>query len=37
MLPFLKICDAELTGLVSDDQVRSAVMALLMKDCYPEL
>ena len=37
MLPFVKICDAELTGLVSDDQVRSAVLTLLMKDCYPEL
>ena len=37
MLPFVKICDVELTGLVSDDQVRSAVLALLMKDCYPEL
>jgi hypothetical protein len=37
MLPFIKICDVELTGLVSDDQVRSAVMALLMEDCYPEL
>ncbi len=37
MLPFIKICDVELTGLVSDDQVRSAVMALFMKDCYPEL
>ncbi|MHA1587215.1 MAG: PAS domain S-box protein [Candidatus Thorarchaeota archaeon] len=35
MLPFVKICDVELTGLVSDDQVRSAVMMLLMKDCYP--
>ncbi len=37
MLPFIKICDSELIGLVSDDQVRSAVMALLMKDCYPDL
>ncbi len=37
MLPFIKICDVELTGLVSDDQVRSAVFALLMKECYPEL
>ena len=36
MLPFIKICDVELTGLVSDDQVRSAVLALLMKDCFPE-
>jgi PAS domain S-box-containing protein len=37
MLPFIKICDVELTGLVSDDEVRSAVFALLMKDCYPDL
>ncbi|MBD3405313.1 MAG: PAS domain S-box protein [Candidatus Lokiarchaeota archaeon] len=36
MLPFIKICDKELTGFVADDQVRSAVMNLLMKPCYPE-
>lgn len=35
MLPFIKICDKELTGLVDEDQVRSAVMNLLMKPCYP--
>ena len=35
MLPTVKICDTELTGLVSDDQVRTALTALVLKPCCP--
>ncbi|TFH10457.1 MAG: PAS domain S-box protein [Candidatus Thorarchaeota archaeon] len=36
MLPFIKICDTELTGFISDESIRSAVLNLAMKDCYPD-
>ena len=36
MLPFIKICDAELTGFISDEAIRSAVLNLAMKSCYPD-
>lgn len=36
MVPLLRICrDQELTGLVSEDQVRSALLGLVVKSCYP--
>jgi hypothetical protein len=36
MVPLVRICkDRELTGLVSDDQVRSALLTLAVKSCYP--
>jgi signal transduction histidine kinase len=36
MLPFIKLCDVELTGFVSDESIRSAVLNLAMKNCYPD-
>ena len=36
MLPFIKICDTELTGFISDESIRSAILNLAMKDCYPD-
>ncbi|MGY5878700.1 MAG: PAS domain S-box protein [Candidatus Thorarchaeota archaeon] len=36
MLPYIKICDTELTGFISDESIRSAVLNLAMKDCYPD-
>jgi hypothetical protein len=36
MLPFIKICDQKLTGFISDEAIRSAVLNLAMKDCYPD-
>ena len=36
MLPFIKICDAELSGFISDEAIRSAVLNLAMKSCYPD-
>ena len=36
MLPFIKICDTELTGFISDEAIRSAVLNLAMKECYPD-
>jgi len=36
MLPFIKICDVELTGFISDESIRSAVLNLAMKKCYPD-
>jgi hypothetical protein len=36
MVPLVRICkDRNLTGLVSDDQVRSALLTLVVKSCYP--
>lgn len=37
MLPFIRICNEELTGFISDEAIRSAVLILATKDCYPEL
>ncbi len=36
MLPFIKICDVELSGFISDDEIRTAVANLAMKSCYPD-
>jgi len=36
MLPYIKICDIELTGFISDEAIRSAVLNLAMKNCYPD-
>ncbi|MFX1605471.1 MAG: PAS domain S-box protein [Promethearchaeota archaeon] len=36
MLPYLKICNHELTGFISESSIRSSVMNLLMTNCYPE-
>jgi len=36
MLPFIKICDEELSGFISDESIRSAVAKLAMMHCYPD-
>lgn len=36
MLPYIKICEIELTGFISDESIRSAVLKLAMKNCYPD-
>jgi PAS domain S-box-containing protein len=36
MLPYLKICEHELTGFISESSIRSSVMNLLMTNCYPD-
>jgi PAS domain S-box-containing protein len=36
MLPFIKICDDELTGFVGAEVVRSALLKLLGQPCYPD-
>jgi signal transduction histidine kinase len=36
MLPCIRICDSELVGLVSDEQIRNNLFALLVKPCYPD-
>jgi PAS domain S-box-containing protein len=36
MLPFIKICETELTGFISDEAIRSAVLNLAVKNCYPD-
>ncbi len=36
MLPFIKICEEHLTGFISDEAIRSAVLNLAMKNCYPD-
>lgn len=36
MLPYIKICNEELTGFISELAIRSAVMNLLMTNCYPD-
>jgi len=36
MLPYIKICDTELTGFISDESIRIAVLNLAMKACYPD-
>jgi len=35
MLPSIKICDTELTGFISDESIRNAVLNLALKKCYP--
>ena len=36
MLPYIKICDKEHTGFISESAIRSSVMNLLMTKCYPD-
>jgi PAS domain S-box-containing protein len=36
MLPFIKICEEQLTGFISDEAIRSAVLSLAVKNCYPD-
>ena len=36
MLPCVRICDSELVGLVTDEQIRNNLFTLLVKPCYPE-
>lgn len=36
MLPYIKICKEELTGFISESAIRSAVMTLMMTNCYPD-
>ncbi len=36
MLPYVKICDEELTGFISESSIRSSVMNLMMTHCYPD-
>ena len=36
MLPYIKICETELTGFISESAIRSSVMNLLMTNCYPD-
>lgn len=35
MLPLTRICNTEITGFADVDEVRTAIMNLLMKPCYP--
>ncbi len=37
VLPYVKLCDIELSGFMSEPQVRQAVMRMLMKPCYYNL
>jgi PAS domain S-box-containing protein len=36
MLPYIKICDEELTGFISEETIRNAVLSLAAKSCYPD-
>jgi hypothetical protein len=36
MLPYIKICEEELTGFISEGAIRSCVMNLIMTNCYPD-
>lgn len=36
MLPCIRLCDVELAGFVSEEAIRSAVLQLAMKECYPD-
>ena len=36
MLPYIKICNEELSGFVSESAIRSAVMNLMVTNCYPD-
>ncbi|MFW9769372.1 MAG: PAS domain S-box protein [Candidatus Thorarchaeota archaeon] len=36
MLPYIKICDEELSGFISETAIRSAVMNLMVTNCYPD-
>jgi thiol-disulfide isomerase/thioredoxin len=36
MLPYIKICEEELTGFISEETIRNAVLSLAVKSCYPD-
>ncbi|TET11822.1 MAG: hypothetical protein E3J86_01790 [Candidatus Thorarchaeota archaeon] len=36
MLPTIKVCDKQLTGLPEEQSMRDAVMQAIMKDCFCE-
>jgi PAS domain S-box-containing protein len=36
MLPYIKICNEELSGFISETVIRSAVMNLMVTNCYPD-
>jgi PAS domain S-box-containing protein len=36
MLPYIKICEEELTGFISEEAIRNAVLSLAVKSCYPD-
>ena len=36
MLPYIKVCEEELTGFISESAIRSCVMNLIMTNCYPD-
>ena len=36
MVPYIKICDKDLTGFISEESIRSAILNLAMKNCYPD-
>jgi signal transduction histidine kinase len=36
MLPYIKICDEEISGFVSETAIRSAIMKLMVTNCYPD-
>jgi len=36
MLPFIKICEEQLTGFISDESIRNAVLNLALRNCYPD-
>ncbi len=36
MVPYIKVCDQELTGFISEESIRSAILNLAMRSCYPE-
>jgi PAS domain S-box-containing protein len=36
MLPCIKLCDVELAGFVSEEAIRTAVLQLAVKECYPD-
>jgi PAS domain S-box-containing protein len=36
MLPSIKICEEQLTGFISDEEIREAILNLAGKNCYPD-
>lgn len=36
VVPFIKICEHELTGFISEESIRTAILELAMKSCYPD-
>ena len=37
MLPVVRICETNMFGLFSEDNIRSALLDLMMKPCFPSL